>query len=227
VRDSGIGIPQDRLADVFEPFVQLKATHSRPSSGLGIGLTMVRNLVELHGGRVMVRSEGEHQGSEFSILVPLATPRVRGVAPVKLFSGVESAQSASRPLRFVVVEDNDDIRETVVELIRKLGHEVWIASDGPSGVETIERVQPDVALVDIGLPGFDGYELARQITVSGALKGTRLVAMTGYGQPEDRRRAIEAGFSAHLVKPVTLEHFQQLAQDFSNSTPKPGRRAVV
>jgi CheY-like chemotaxis protein len=227
VRDSGIGIPQDRLDDIFEPFVQLKATHSRPSSGLGIGLTMVRNLIELHGGRVGARSEGENKGCEFSVRIPLAAPRVVGEPAVKLYSDSDPAPDALRPLKIVVVEDNDDIRTTVVELMRKLGHDVSIAADGPTGLEAVERIRPDVALVDIGLPGFDGYELARKITALPALKATRLIAMTGYGQPEDRRRALEAGFLGHLVKPVSLEDFRQLTQDIAASLPRNARRAAV
>jgi signal transduction histidine kinase len=227
VRDSGVGIPQDRLDDIFEPFVQLKTTHSRPSSGLGIGLTMVRNLIELHGGKVGARSEGENKGCEFFVRVPLASPRVVGERGVKLYSGTDGDTASSGALRFVVVEDNDDIRTTVVDLIRKLGHEVWIAADGPSGVETIEKIRPDVALVDIGLPGFDGYELARKVAGIGSLKGTHLVAMTGYGQPEDRRRALEAGFEAHLVKPVTIDDFQQLAQRLAKESQRNPRRAAV
>ncbi|QDT55823.1 Autoinducer 2 sensor kinase/phosphatase LuxQ [Caulifigura coniformis] len=227
VRDSGIGIPEERLDDVFEPFVQLKANHSRPSSGLGIGLTMVRNLVELHRGRVAVNSRGENQGTEFTVHIPLAAPRVSAESPVKLFSAQSSDGPGPRALRFVVIEDNDDIRSTVVELIRKLGHDVWIASDGPSGIEIIERARPDVALVDIGLPGLDGYELARRISAIPALKATRLVAMTGYGQPEDRRRAIEAGFQSHLVKPVSLDDFRQLTREIASDHEKPASRAAV
>jgi len=227
VRDSGIGIPETRLDEIFEPFVQLKSTHSRPSSGLGIGLTMVRNLVELHGGRVAVHSRGEGHGAEFSVHIPLAAPRVSAESPVKLFSGQSPSGSGPGALRIVVVEDNDDIRSTVVELIRKLGHDVWIASDGPSGIDIIERARPDIALVDIGLPGLDGYELARRISACPALEATRLVAMTGYGQPEDRRRAIEAGFQAHLVKPVSLEDFRQLTRDFVTEPGKPASRATV
>jgi signal transduction histidine kinase len=227
VRDTGIGIPQDRLNEIFEPFVQLKATHSRPSSGLGVGLTMVRNLVELHGGDVRVHSAGENQGCEFIVRIPLAKPRVAPEAAVKLYHAGESTVDAAQRLRIVVVEDNDDIRKIVVDLIRKLGHEVWIASDGPGGVETIGRMKPDLALVDIGLPGFDGYALARQVLTNGDLQGVHLVAMTGYGQPEDRRRTEEAGFCAHLVKPVSLEDFRNLVEDLARKTSRNGHRAAV
>ena len=144
-----------------------------------------------------------------------------------MFNAPDSAAAALRALRIVVVEDNDDIRTTVVELIRKLGHEVSIAADGPAGLEMIEKIRPEVALVDIGLPGFDGYELARRVAALPSVKATRLIAMTGYGQPEDRRRALEAGFLGHLVKPVSLEDFRQLTQDIAASLPKNARRAAV
>ncbi len=226
VRDTGIGIPPERLEEIFEPFVQLKPTHSRPSSGLGVGLTMVRNLVDLHGGRVSVASGGENQGCEFSVRIPLARPRL-AETPVKLYSGEGVAEPDSGRLRIVVVEDNDDIRNIVVDLIRKLGHEVSVAADGPSGVELIERARPDLALVDIGLPGFDGLELARRVLSRPELKGVRLIAMTGYGQPEDRFRAQEAGFEGHLVKPVSLDDFRALVRDHARSSPQAGRRAAV
>ncbi|HVJ85263.1 MAG TPA: response regulator [Caulifigura sp.] len=226
VRDTGIGIPPERLEEIFEPFVQLKPTHSRPSSGLGVGLTMVRNLVDLHGGRVSVASGGENQGCEFSVRIPLARPRL-SEAPVKLYSGEGRAKPDVSGLRIVVVEDNDDIRNIVVDLIRKLGHEVSVAADGPSGLDMIERARPDLALVDIGLPGFDGHELARRVLSRPELKGIRLIAMTGYGQPEDRLRAQEAGFEGHLVKPVSLDDFRTLVRDYARSSPQAGRRAAV
>ena len=162
--------------------------------GLGLGLTLVHRITELHGGTVEAGSDGPGRGSVFTVRMPaMAAPEVPAPAPVR------SASDAR--LRILVVEDNADTREMLRSALELSGHEVQDASDGPSGLEAILRVRPDVALIDIGLPEFDGYEVARK--ARGVLGGTiLLVALTGYGQPDDRRQALEAGFDAHLVKPV-------------------------
>jgi signal transduction histidine kinase len=225
VRDSGIGISPERLQEVFEPFVQLKPTHSKPSSGLGIGLTMVKNLVQLHGGRVTASSEGENRGCEFRVAIPIASSDVETPKVVRIFP--ESSDHPVRPRRIVVVEDNDDIRRVVVDLIRRLGHEVWIAGDGPSGVEAIFKTHPDIALVDLGLPVFDGCELARRVRGRSQYDDVLLVAMTGYGQPDDHRRTTEAGFSSHLVKPIRLEDFEKVLARSEAESQRTGYRAAV
>jgi CheY-like chemotaxis protein len=193
------------LDRVFELFTQAETSLDRAQGGMGIGLTLVRSLVELHGGTVRAESEGLGRGSTFTVLLPSGAP-ADAAAPEE---GALSAPSASR--RVVVVEDNPDLREQMVALLEDFGHRVESASDGLSGVESITRARPEIALVDIGLPGLDGYEVARRVR---ALLGPEigLVALTGYGQPEDRQRALEAGFDAHLTKPVTGARLADLIQ---------------
>ena len=194
VRDSGMGIAPEMLPRVFDLFVQGARGLAGGQGGLGLGLTLVHRITELHGGTVEAGSDGPGRGSVFTVRMPaMAAPEVTAPAPVR------SASDAR--LRILVVEDNADTREMLRSALELSGHEVQDASDGPSGLEAILRVRPDVALIDIGLPEFDGYEVARK--ARGALGGTiLLVALTGYGQPDDRRQALEAGFDAHLVKPV-------------------------
>jgi CheY-like chemotaxis protein len=176
---------------------------------------MVRNLVELHGGRVTARSDGENRGCEISVRIPLLAKYGGPESPtVKLFvnTGGESAAIARK--KIVVVEDNADIRKMVVDILRKLGHEVWTASDGPAGVEVIVQKAPDLAIVDIGLPGFDGYEIARRIRGNPKCDAVPLIAMTGYGQPDDHRRTADAGFARHLVKPIQLDDLHEVLREF-------------
>jgi PAS domain S-box-containing protein len=201
VRDTGAGIRSELLPRVFDLFVQGDRSLERSAGGLGIGLTLVRQLVQLHGGTVEASSPGVGRGSTFTVRLPvLAAP--------------PESDSAARPptkapaRRVLVVEDNDDAREMLRNLLQLFGHDVHEARDGASGVEEARRVRPDAALIDIGLPGIDGYEVARRIRAD--VPGARLVALTGYGQPEDRERALAAGFDVHLVKPVDPEQLQRL-----------------
>jgi CheY-like chemotaxis protein len=182
------------LPRVFDLFVQGARGVTGGQGGLGLGLTLVHRITELHGGTVEAGSDGPGRGSMFTVRLPaIAAPDAPAPEPVR------SASDAR--LRILVVEDNADSREMLRSALELSGHEVQDAHDGPSGLEAILRVRPDVALIDIGLPEFDGYEVARK--VRGSLGGAiLLVALTGYGQPEDRRQAMEAGFDAHLVKPV-------------------------
>jgi signal transduction histidine kinase len=193
VRDTGLGLEPDLLPKVFDLFVQGRRTLDRSEGGLGIGLTLVRRLVELHGGSVAARSEGAGKGSEFEMRLPAIAPAAAdGAAPLLRPGAARSV---------LVVEDNGDAREMLKSLLTIAGHTVHEAEDGPAGVRIALAVRPDVALVDIGLPGFDGYEVAREIRA--ALDGSvRLVALTGYGLPEDAQRAKSAGFDEHVVKPV-------------------------
>lgn len=205
IRDSGIGIAPEKLARIFEPFVQLNQAHVRPSEGLGIGLTLVRRLVELHGGRVEATSAGPNLGSEFTVQLPLIRPPVPDDAEPQ-----PSAPARAISRKVVLVEDNHDARRLLNRLLACTGHVVEEARDGPSGVDVIRRSIPDLAFVDIGLPGFDGYQVATQVRSDPDCRHVRLVAMTGYGQPEDRRRALAAGFDAHLVKPVRAEELTRI-----------------
>jgi signal transduction histidine kinase/CheY-like chemotaxis protein len=199
VRDNGIGIPPDQLEAIFEVFNQVPTSLDRTKGGLGLGLALVRALVNMHGGTVQASSEGPGEGSTFTVKLPLVAAPVREV-PVH---GTATAQRESGA-RIVLVEDNVDIRDTLAELLGLEGYQVEGAGDGPQGLNRILALEPDVVLIDVGLPGFDGYELARRTR---GHQGDRpvLIAMTGYGQPDDRARAFEAGFDEHVVKPVSLE----------------------
>ena len=194
VDDSGVGIEPALLPHVFDLFVQADRSLERTAGGLGIGLTLVRQIVELHGGTVAASSDGIGRGSRFTVRLPttLAAPPAAGAPPA----------DGDRRLRILVVEDNDDAREMLRELGRLLGHEIHDVADGASGVEMAIRLRPDVTLIDIGLPGIDGYEVARRIRSEVGGRCLRLVALTGYGRAEDRERALAAGYDEHLVKPV-------------------------
>ncbi len=199
VSDDGIGIAPDLMPRVFDTFVQGKQPANRARGGLGLGLTLVKSLVELHGGTVRAASDGPGRGSTFEVRLPATEAEpARAPDPAPRRNG----HARVPPLRIAVVEDNPDIRETVRELLELSGHRVLEASDGSAGVALLLAERPDVALVDIGLPGLDGYEVARQVRGACA---TRLVALTGYGGQGDRERAAGAGFDAHLVKPVEFE----------------------
>jgi signal transduction histidine kinase len=196
VRDSGVGIPPEMLPRVFDMFVQGPRGPGGGPGGLGLGLTLVRRIIELHGGTVEAASEGPGRGSTFTVCLPAIAAPAAPAAALPLGRGADADRR-----RIVIVEDNADAREMLRIALELSGHEVHEAHDGPSGLATIMRLRPDVALVDVGLPEFDGYEVARQVrkTVGTTI---RLIALTGYGQPDDRRQALEAGFDAHLVKPV-------------------------
>lgn len=194
VDDSGVGIAAELLPHVFDLFVQADRSLERTAGGLGIGLTLVRQIVELHGGTVEAASGGIGRGSRFTVRLPATVaPPPAAAAP---------SPPGERRQRILVVEDNDDAREMLRELVRLLGHEIHDVADGMSAVEMAIRLRPDVTLVDIGLPGVDGYEVARRIRSDARGRGLRLVALTGYGRPEDRERALAAGYDEHLVKPV-------------------------
>jgi signal transduction histidine kinase/CheY-like chemotaxis protein len=197
VQDTGVGIAPELLPRVFDLFVQgVRTDHTQP--GLGLGLTLVRRLVDLHGGSVEARSGGAGAGTEITVRLPhLEARAVPGSA-----EGEELAGVPGEPLRVLLVEDDADAREALRLMLELDGHEVHQAASGESGVETAVRFAPDVILVDLGLPGIDGYEVARRLRNRSWEKEPRLVALTGYGQESDRRRSAEAGFETHLVKPV-------------------------
>ena len=204
VRDSGQGIPKEMLDAIFELFVQAENTLDRSAGGMGVGLTLVRTLVHLHGGRVTAHSDGVDQGSEFVVRLPLSTK-----AP-PASDAPSPGRSNSGDTRIVIVEDNADSRGMLEALLRLDGYQVAVAEDGKQGLELILHQRPDIALVDIGLPGLDGYQVARRVREE--IKGTdmRLIALTGYGQAEDRKAVKDAGFDAHLVKPLKPEELAQL-----------------
>jgi PAS domain S-box-containing protein len=230
IRDEGMGIPADMLSTIFELFVQSNRTMARSEGGLGIGLTLVRRIVELHGGSVRASSAGAGKGSEFEVRLPVL---VRKETP-KPAAGPEETQAATRPIdrhRVLVVEDNVYAAKSFATLLRLDGHEVQIAHDGPMALQMAQSFQPEVILLDIGLPGIDGYEVARRLRQREEFRATRIIAMTGYGQPEDRRRSKEAGIDDHLVKPVKIDVVRSLlAEDGSRElgiAPSPSLRGVT
>jgi two-component system CheB/CheR fusion protein len=203
VRDTGIGIPPDMQERIFNLFVQLNGATGDQDGGMGVGLTLVRTLVQLHGGTVTLHSDGPGLGTEFVIRLPL----IQSASP-DCPQPPQSQRLAG--LRVLVVDDNADIRRTLLRLLEILGCQVFEADSGQQGLEAIERHSPDVALVDIGMPGLDGYETARRIRRLPAGRGIVLVAITGFGQKEDRERAYEAGFNSHLVKPIDVEELSRV-----------------
>jgi signal transduction histidine kinase len=202
VSDDGIGIAPADLARIFDPFVQVGTALDRARGGMGLGLTLVRGLVALHGGNVTARSDGAGRGSTFEVRLPLdldadAHPEPPAVAGAGINRDI------------LLIEDNDDVRTSLEDALALSGHRVRSAPDGPQGLALARARPPEIALVDIGLPEVDGYEVARQLRKEYG-RAPFLVALTGYGRPEDRSRAKEAGFDLHLTKPVDLEHLQRV-----------------
>jgi PAS domain S-box-containing protein len=197
VRDTGQGIRTDLLGRVFDLFVQEPQSLDRSRGGLGLGLALVKRLVELQGGMVAVWSAGPGQGSEFTVRLPAIAPPDRATAEAE-----GSAPALVVPRRVLVVEDSPDARQSLRLLLELAGHQVETSEDGPSGLAKLRTFQADVALIDLGLPGMDGYAVARELRSRPDTRAIRLVAVTGYGQAEDRRRALAAGFDQHVTKPV-------------------------
>lgn len=205
VNDTGMGIPADVLPRVFELFSRGDTGLDRSPGGLGIGLTLVKRLAELHGGSAEAFSDGERRGSTFIIRIPrIASPSTCASG------GVEKAIRIGSARRVLIVEDNADARESLRELLQAWNLEVYEAMDGPSGVEKAEAVRPDVVLVDIGLPGFDGFEVASRIRSHFGASRITLIAVTGYGQREYQQRAQAAGFDEYLVKPVAPDQLAHI-----------------
>jgi signal transduction histidine kinase len=207
VRDTGIGIPPEMLPRIFDMFMQVEPTSARSKIGLGIGLTLVKNLVGLHGGTVEAHSAGAGEGSEFIVRLPLAA------APSEKDGARMGGGPATRGVprrRLLVVDDNVDAAESLAMLLRLGGHDVQVAHDGAAALKLAAASPPDLAFLDIGMPGMDGYELARRVRKHEGLRDVYLVALTGWGQEEDRRRTREAGFDHHLVKPVEPEAIQRV-----------------
>jgi signal transduction histidine kinase len=203
IADTGVGIPREMHEQIFEMFVQVHRNYEQPQGGLGIGLTLVRRLVELHGGRVWVESNGDGEGSKFVVRLPGV---VETTAPAP--SIVET--KSKTPRRILVVDDNEDAIFTLSSLLELDGHEVRTATSGPHALEVLRDFKPDIALLDIGLPGMSGYELARHLRSQPHFHRMTLVALTGWGQDEDRRQSQEAGFHHHFTKPVDLRKLQSL-----------------
>jgi PAS domain S-box-containing protein len=208
VADSGIGIPAESIGSVFEMFTQVRGSLDRAQGGLGIGLSLVRRLVELHGGRVSAFSGGRGQGSTFTVRLPLRPGTAHAPAPAE-GTGAASAPGAGGPLRVLVVDDNADAADSLVALLEALGHTATVAHDGVEGLQAARAFQPDLVFLDIGLPGMSGYEVAREIRRTPALHRVVLIALTGWGSQSDQEQSHEAGFDQHLTKPVSLEALEQ------------------
>jgi len=261
VRDSGIGIPPDMLPKIFELFTQIDRSLDRSQGGLGIGLSLVRSVVEMHQGVVQAFSAGLGKGSEFVVRLPLlshATPNesqesnsgqdFRSFQDFRTLQDVRSqhvsgpderdrpaevsaisrapngnASSVSLPKpqqtarRVLIVDDNQDSTESLARLLKRTGHEVETALDGPTGINTAHRYQPEIIFLDIGLPEMDGYEIAKRLREDASLTKVTLIAMTGYGQEEDRRKALEAGFDGHMIKPADPADVEKLLAGFQSS----------
>ncbi len=217
VRDNGVGIPPDMISTIFDLFAQVGRSLDRSQGGLGIGLTIVQRLVALHGGSIVVRSEGPGRGSEFEVRLPLAV----GAAPAS--TPAPAARRPTRPLRVLVVDDNQDSARSMALLLRKVGHEVELAFDGCDGLRQAEAQRPDIVLLDIGLPALSGFEVAQRIRQRSDLAGMGLVAVSGYGLDGDRQQAREAGFDAHLLKPVAFDELLQLLASLAERIPRPER----
>jgi CheY-like chemotaxis protein/two-component sensor histidine kinase len=206
VRDTGIGIEPQVLEHVFDLFAQAKQSLARTQGGLGIGLTMVKSLAELHGGRSEAFSEGPDQGSEFTVYLPLAA----AAEAVPEIPETVSADHATEPHRVLIVDDNEDLVVSLNDLLAAWGYEVRTALDGPRAIDITREWQPDVIVLDIGLPGMDGYEVAERIRREPWGAHISIVALTGYGSEQDRKRAMQAGFNYHLTKPVETDRLRMI-----------------
>jgi PAS domain S-box-containing protein len=213
VRDDGIGIAADMLPRVFDLFAQAERSLARLQGGLGIGLTIVKRLVELHGGRVEARSDGLGKGAEFVVRLPAVPAEIAAADDTDI--AATPSDDRAECTRVLIVEDNVDAADSLVALLEVMGHRVRVANDGPRALEIARARPPDLMLVDIGLPGMDGYEVAREVRRDAALRDVVLVALTGYGRDEDRDRALAAGFDRHLVKPVEPDTLQTLVTHVS------------
>jgi CheY-like chemotaxis protein len=211
VKDTGVGLAPEMLSRVFEMFTQVDSSLTRSQGGLGIGLTIVKRLVEMHGGRIEARSDGVGRGSEFVVRLPALVDAPAEPAPVAALPGPGEGEAHANggARRVLVVDDNADAADLLCDILRGLGHEVRVARDGLTALAEVASFHPEVLLLDIGLPGLDGYEVAARVRHADR-EQPLLVAVTGYGQASDRRRSLEAGFDHHLVKPVDPSRLQAI-----------------
>jgi two-component system CheB/CheR fusion protein len=205
ILDTGIGIQPILLDDVFELFARADMSYARQAGGLGIGLSLVKSLVELHGGTVKAVSEGVGKGSEFIVSLPLPRIEVSDEYKNEPLSTPEMVETSVRLLRILIVDDNEDVAESEALLLSQAGHEIRVANSGEEALDIAPSFQPEAVILDIGMPGMDGYEVARRLRNKGGLEKTKLIALSGYGSKEDLIKAREAGFDIHLTKPVEID----------------------
>jgi CheY-like chemotaxis protein len=206
VSDNGIGVSAEMLPSIFEMFAQVDSSLERTQGGLGIGLTLVKKLVEMHGGSIEARSEGLHLGSRFSIKLPIALNKDINIT--KNEETMKENHTAS--LRVLVVDDNEASAKTLGWMLELSGHEIRLAHDGKSALEIARNYKPSVVLLDIGLPGMNGYEVCKTMKLEPSLKDTVYIAQTGWSQEEHIQRSKEAGFNHHLIKPIDMKELQDL-----------------
>jgi CheY-like chemotaxis protein len=205
--DHGRGLRPETIARLFEPFYQADQGLARSEGGLGLGLTLAKQLVELHGGTIEAQSDGLGQGSQFTVRLPAIDVPARTEGKP---SGAPLAATAIRPLRVLIVDDSQDATMTMKLLLEIRGHEAATAANGPQALKAFDDFQPQVVLLDIGLPEMDGYEVAKLLRAKESGDAVKIIATTGYGRDEDRVRATEAGFDYHLTKPVNYKTLEDL-----------------
>jgi PAS domain S-box-containing protein len=210
VKDNGAGIPPDKIGSIFDMFMQVDRSSERSQGGLGIGLTLVKRLVEMHGGSIEARSEGEGQGSEFIVRLPVI---MKAATPLPA-SEVEPKSQSER--RVLIVDDNLDSADSLAMLLNITGNKTFLAHDGVEALEAVEKYRPEVILLDIGLPKLDGHEVCRRVREQPWGKDIIIIALTGWGQEDDRRKSEEAGFNGHLVKPVDYDRLLELLGQLTN-----------
>jgi PAS domain S-box-containing protein len=217
VKDNGAGIPPDKLNSIFDMFMQVDKTSDQSQGGLGIGLTLVKRLVEMHGGSVEPRSAGEGLGSEFVVRLPVLAQSAEGEPNGGVVESSGGSAAAGVERRVLIVDDNRDSAESLAMLLEITGNKTFVAHDGLEAVEAAEQHRPDVMLLDIGLPKLDGHEVGRRIREQPWGKDIVVIALTGWGQEEDRRKSQEAGFNGHLVKPVDYDELLALLARLTNN----------
>jgi CheY-like chemotaxis protein len=204
VTDSGVGVAAERQAEIFQLFAQVDNRPERGRGGLGIGLALVKQLTDLHGGSVEVRSEGAGKGSTFTVRLPIASP------PLAEAAATDAQAAAAQPLKVLVVDDNEAVAQTVGWMLEAIGHDYQIVHSGREALAAAPEYLPDAILLDIGLPGMDGYAVCRALRQEDAFKRTPIIAQTGWGQDSDKAEAAAAGFDHHLVKPIALAQLERL-----------------
>jgi CheY-like chemotaxis protein len=206
VRDTGMGMSPELAAHVFDLFVQGERSLDRSLGGLGIGLTLVRRLAELHGGTAAAASDGLGKGSLFSV----SLPAIEALLPAPAAEPASAEPAPRRLHKILLIEDNDDARRTLSLALQMSGHQVYAAPDGKAGIETADAVDPEVAVIDIGLPGINGYQVGEDLRRKPAHEAMVLIALTGYGQPDSLRRARDAGFDEYITKPIDPDRLMRL-----------------